>query len=77
MVSAYVLVQTEAGQAAEVARRMREVPGVSRADDVLGPYDVVVQCSAEDADQLGHLVATVLPGVSGVTRTLTNVVVRL
>ena len=56
MVQAYVLIQTEVGKAAQVADEARKIPGVESADDVTGPYDVIVKASAENVDQLGKLV---------------------
>ena len=47
------------------------------AEDVTGPYDVIVRAEAEDVDQLGQLVVAQVQGVSGITRTLTCPVVHL
>lgn len=77
MVAAYVLVQTEVGKAADVARAVAEMPGVLRADDVTGPYDVVVQVEADGVDALGALVVAGVQSIPGITRTLTCPVVRL
>lgn len=77
MVQAYVLIQTEVGKAALVAEAVREIPGVETADDVTGPYDVVVKASAEDVDSLGKLVVARIQGIEGITRTLTCPVVHL
>lgn len=77
MVSAYILVQTELGQAAEVARQVKGLPGVQAADDVTGPYDVIVQAQAEDVDELGRMVVSAVQGISGITRTLTCPIVNL
>ena len=55
-VSAYILIQTEVGKAASVATEVREIPGVIAADDVTGPYDVVVRVEAASMDDLGRLV---------------------
>ena len=71
MVQAYILVQTEVGKAAAVAVEIGGIPGVTSAEDVTGPYDVIVRAQAEDVDQLGHLVVAQVQGVSGITRTLT------
>ena len=46
MVQAYVLIQTEVGKAAVVAEEVRNIPGVETADDVTGPYDVIVKAAA-------------------------------
>src|SRR5947199_116762 len=57
MVQAYILVQTEVGKAAEVAVRIGEISGVTQAEDVTGPYDVIVRAEAENVDDLGRLAA--------------------
>jgi DNA-binding Lrp family transcriptional regulator len=77
LVQAYVLIQTEVGKAALVAEAVREIPGVEAADDVTGPYDVVVKASAEDVDSLGKLVVARIQAIEGITRTLTCPVVHL
>lgn len=77
MVEAYVLIQTEVGKAAIVAEEVRTIPGVDSADDVTGPYDVIVKASAGDVDQLGKLVVAKIQAISGITRTLTCPVVKL
>ena len=77
MVQAYVLIQTEVGKAAVVAEEVRMIPGVDSADDVTGPYDVIVKASASDVDQLGKLVVAKIQAISGITRTLTCPVVNL
>ncbi len=77
MVHAYILVQTEVGRAADVAREIGGVPGVSSAEDVTGPYDVIVRAEADDVDSLGRLVVAKVQSVSGITRTLTCPVVHL
>jgi DNA-binding Lrp family transcriptional regulator len=77
MVQAYILVQTEVGRAADVARKIAEIAGVTQAEDVTGPYDVIVRASAENVDELGKLVAAQIQAVEGITRTLTCPVVRI
>ena len=77
MVQAYILVQTEVGRAAEVARAILQVRGVTAADDVIGPYDVVVRAEARNVDDLGKLVVAKIQSVPGITRTWTCPVVHL
>lgn len=77
MVQAYVLIQTEVGKAAIVADEVREIPGVENADDVTGPYDVIVKAAADDVDALGKLVVARIQAIGGITRTLTCPVVNL
>ena len=76
-VSAYVLIQTEVGKAASVAGRVREIPGVVSAEDVTGPYDVIVRADAETVDELGRMIVSRLQMIEGITRTLTCPVVHL
>lgn len=76
-VSAYILVQTELGRASEVALAAAEVPGVLAADDVTGPYDVIVRARAANIDDLGRLVVSRVQAIDGITRTLTCPVVKL
>jgi DNA-binding Lrp family transcriptional regulator len=77
MVEAYILVQTEVGRAADVARQIAKISEVMSADYVTGPYDVIVRAQAGNIDELGKLVATQVSAVEGITRTLTCPVVHL
>lgn len=77
MVEAYVLIQTEVGKAKVVAEQVGIIDGVISAQDVTGPYDVVVRAEAEDVDALGRLVVAKIQAVNGITRTLTCPVVNL
>jgi DNA-binding Lrp family transcriptional regulator len=76
-VRAYVLIQTEVGQAAAVAAEVRTLTGVVSADDVTGPYDVIVSAEAASVDDLGRLVASRVQLIGGITRTLICLVVDL
>ena len=75
-VQAYILVQTEVGTAADVTRAITEVPGVTLAEDVTGPYDVIVRAEAPTMDDLGRTVLTGIQKVPGIPRTLTCPVVH-
>ncbi len=77
MVQAYILVQTEVGKAAAVAAEIADIAGVISAEDVTGPYDVIVRAEADDVNKLGQLVVARVQGVGGITRTLTCPVVHL
>ena len=77
VVQAYILVQTEVGKAAQVAREIGKISGVTQAEDVTGPYDVIVRAEAKNVDELGKLVVAKIQGVEGITRTLTCPVVHL
>jgi DNA-binding Lrp family transcriptional regulator len=76
-VSAYILVQTEVGRAAQVAEEIAGIPGILAADDVTGPYDVIARAEAETIDDLGRMVVGRVQMIGGITRTITCPVVHL
>ncbi|MDH6224774.1 MULTISPECIES: Lrp/AsnC family transcriptional regulator [Streptomyces] len=77
MVQAYILIQTEVGKASSVADTISKFSGVIQAEDVTGPYDVIVRAQADSVDELGRMVVAKIQGVDGITRTLTCPVVHL
>jgi DNA-binding Lrp family transcriptional regulator len=77
VVQAYVLIQTEVGKASTVAEIVSKIPGVIQAEDVTGPYDVIVRAQAETMDDLGRMVVAKIQQVEGITRTLTCPIVHL
>jgi DNA-binding Lrp family transcriptional regulator len=76
-VNAYILIQTEVGKAATVAQHVAGIDGVLLAEDVTGPYDVIVRAEASTMDELGRLVVARVQGVVGITRTLTCPIVHI
>ena len=77
MVQAFILIQTAVGKAATVAEAIRTVAGVTSAEDVTGPYDVIARVEAHSVDELGKLVIARIQDVQGITRTLTCTVVHV
>ncbi len=71
-----MLIQTEVGKVAHVARALSDLDGVQMAEDLAGPYDVIARVQAPGLDQLGKLVASRIQLVDGVTRTLTCTVIH-
>jgi DNA-binding Lrp family transcriptional regulator len=77
VVQAYILIQTEVGKSSAVAEVISQIPGVIQAEDVTGPYDVIVRAQADTVDDLGRLVVAKVQQVDGITRTLTCPVVHI
>ncbi|GAA3491849.1 MULTISPECIES: Lrp/AsnC ligand binding domain-containing protein [Streptomyces] len=77
MVQAYILIQTEVGKASTVADMIGKITGVIQAEDVTGPYDVIVRAQSDTVDELGRMVVAKIQQVDGITRTLTCPVVHL
>jgi DNA-binding Lrp family transcriptional regulator len=77
VVRAYILIQNQVGASAEVAREVAQIKGVTSAEVVTGPYDVIAVAEASNLDELARLVVGKVQAPEGVTRTLTCPVIRL
>ena len=76
-VHAYVLIQTDVGQAAQVADQVNAVEGVVVAEGVTGPYDVIARAEAPSINDLGRMVVRDIQRIEGITRTITCPVVTI
>ena len=70
-VQAYILIQTDVGKASAVAAAISAIPGVTLAEGITGPYDVIMRAEAPTMEDFGRLVLSKVQGVPGITRTLT------
>ena len=61
---------------AAVARAVADLPGVSSAEDVTGPYDVIARIEAASVEELGRVVIAKIQNVPHITRTTTCTVVH-
>ncbi|MDZ4722282.1 MAG: Lrp/AsnC ligand binding domain-containing protein [Roseiflexaceae bacterium] len=68
---AYVLIEAEAGQVGTVIATLRDTAGVSAADPVTGPYDIIVVVETDNQREIGRLVMDTLHQITGVKRTIT------
>lgn len=76
-VRAYVLIQTDVGKSAQVAREVASIAGVVAAEGVMGSYDVIARVEAESDDEMARLVVGRVQLVDGITRTQTCPIVNL
>ena len=70
-VHAYILIQTEVGKANSVAAAIRSIPGVTLAEGVTGPYDVIMRAESSPMEEFGRAILSKVQAVPGITRTLT------
>ena len=70
-VQAYILIQTEVGKASSVAKAVSAIAGVTIAEGVTGPYDVIMRAEPASMEDLGRTVLAKVQAVAGITRTLT------
>lgn len=75
-VQSYILIQTEVGKAAGVAKAIGAIPGVNLSQGVGGPYDVIMRAESASMEEFGRLILTKVQAVPGITRTLTCPVVN-
>ncbi len=70
-IRAFILIETAVGNGHQVVTALRQIKGISSADLVTGPYDVVVIVEARDLNALGAMVLRQIQSSPGVVRTLT------
>lgn len=70
-IQAYILIQTEVGKAGSVTKAVTAIAGVTIAEGVTGPYDVIMRAEAASMEDLGRTVLSKVQAVPGITRTLT------
>ena len=68
---AYIKIETSAGTSREVIKVLSSIQGVDEANAVTGPYDVIVEVSAQDLNEIGDLVSRRVHTIDGISRTLT------
>lgn len=71
MITAIVLIDTEAAQIPEVAQKAAELPGVSEVYSVTGDVDLIAMVRVSDQDQLAGVIADRLSKIPGVRNTRT------
>src|SRR3546814_19653951 len=75
--SAYILIQTEVGKAAQDAQEVASIDGVVAAEEVTGPYDVIARAESNTVAELGKMVVSEVQMIEGITRTITCPVVNI
>ena len=70
-VQVFILIQTEVGKASSVAVAVGAIAGVTLAEGVTGPYDVIMRAESPSMEDLGRSILSKVQAVPGITRTLT------
>ena len=70
-VQVFILIQTEVGKASSVAEAVGAIAGVTLAEGVTGPYDVIMRAESPSMEDLGRSILAKVQAVPGITRTLT------
>ncbi|MSQ11409.1 MAG: Lrp/AsnC family transcriptional regulator [Dehalococcoidia bacterium] len=75
-VKAYILITVDALRTREVMEVLRKDKRLHTVNEVLGPYDIVVEIESEQLDDVTKILREDVRPVSGIRNTLTCVVVR-
>jgi DNA-binding Lrp family transcriptional regulator len=73
---AYILVQTNVGDAVDVAKEVGRIDGVLASEHVTGPYDVVVEAEGRSLEDLTGRVLRRVQALGSVTRTITCPIIQ-
>ncbi len=71
----FVLIETAVGRSKEVVQTIGRIQGVTSADAVTGPYDVIAVIQGESLDEVSNLVTDKVHPISGISRTVTCLVI--
>jgi len=64
----FVLIETVVGKSNEVVATLKGIEGVTTADKVTGPYDVICVMEGERLDEIFNIVTGKIQAVPGVSR---------
>ena len=71
---AFILIEVEVGKGYEVVAALKEIGGVTAADLVTGPYDVIATVEGQRLDEIGDIVTGKIQPVPGVSRVVSCLV---
>ncbi len=74
--SAYILINVEAGKAAEVYKKLEKLKEIKHIDAVTGPYDIIVTIEGDDHSAIGRFVIEKIHKIKGVTHTITCYIIK-
>lgn len=76
MITAIILINAAQGRVPEVAQALIDLPGVTEAYSVAGPYDLVAIARVRHHDDLADLVAGHVQKIPGIASTNTLIAFR-
>lgn len=76
MLTAIVMIRTEAARIPEVAEEISELKGISEVYSVTGEWDLIAMVRVREHDALSEVIADRLSKVDGVVETVTQIAFR-
>lgn len=69
---AYILINVEPTETQAVFERLEQIPN-SKARQVMGPYDIIVELQADASEYIGQVLRDKIRPIKGVSNTVTCV----
>ena len=73
MVTAYIMVKANTGEADRLRQEISEIDGVERANIVAGDVDLIVKVSVDSTEDVKEIAATTIQNIDGVEDTQTYI----
>ncbi len=64
----FVLIEAEVGKSHEIVAALKGIEGVTTADQVTGPYDVIAVMDRDKLDEIGSVIIEKIQPLPGVSR---------
>ncbi len=68
-IKAYVLIVTDPGNTKSVLEEIQGMPGIEAVQEVMGPYDIVVEISADNLQDIPRILGDRIRPIEGVQST--------
>ena len=72
-IKAYVLIVTDPGNTKNVLEAIQGMKGIEAVHEVMGPYDIVVEISAENLQEIPRILGDRIRPIEGVQSTTPHV----
>lgn len=76
-IKALILIEVAVGKVKEVIAALSKLEDIKSVYRVTGPYDVIVMVECKDLRALGELVTEQIHSISGITKTMTCLVMAI
>ncbi|HKI09556.1 MAG TPA: Lrp/AsnC ligand binding domain-containing protein [Nitrososphaeraceae archaeon] len=75
MPTAYIFINYEIGTEQNILKKLKNIPGVTEANEVNGVYDIVVKIASDSLDKLKETIARDIRTIDTIRSTMTLIVV--
>ena len=76
VIKAYILISTDTKFTKTITQLIAVIEGVNEVNEVLGPFDIVVEIQMDTLEQISECLRDKIRGIEGVKDTVTCVRIR-